>query len=69
MDQDQDEDMFSETKNIDRDEENSIGSWQEYLDIFSAAHPSSRQEEEEFNMIYYDENYSDPTLFLNANTP
>lgn len=52
-----------------KQEEESPWSWEEYLDLYSAAYPSCQREEDEFYLAYYDEMDFDPALFLNASFP
>lgn len=67
--------LVDETENNEEEEEEkekeeeSPWSWEEYLDLYSAAYPSCQQEEDEFHLAYYDETDFDPALFLNAGMP
>lgn len=65
------ESQIDSTK-IDSDEdvdesEESTWSWKEYFNLFTAAYPSSQEEELECTIAVYDENDFDPAIFLNAN--
>lgn len=60
---DQEENMLSEAKDTDKGREEG------YLDISSAAYPSSRQEEEEFIAAYCGGNDSDSVILLDGSMP
>lgn len=57
-------------EDVDESEE-STWSWEDYFNLFTAAYPSSQEdevaEEVECTIAVYDENDFDPAIFLNAN--
>ena len=49
--------------------DDSAWNWDEYFGLLTAVYASCHQEQEDFNLAYYDETDFDPALFLNANLP